>query len=257
MSDSSPISDQTFLAFGVRFRVLAPANLWQLLKSHLPPGTRISSAQLAQREYSLDEADGIYRLKVGGEVLRESENLTHVGEAFESELQIHVAEYSPRRVFVHAGVVGWNHSALIFPGRSFQEKSTLVAALIQADAIYYSDEYAVFDGAGRVHPYPRDLSLRQKIGVTRKVSARELNANTERKPIAVGAIFVCRFEENAMWNPRKLSPGEAFLALLDNTVAARSRTREAMHVLEKVAAAAEAYQSARGEAETIISKILK
>ena len=202
MPDSAPIFAQTFIAFGVRFRVLAPVNLCQLLKSHFPPGARLTKLESSQREYSLSEVSGIYRLKMNGEVLRESENLTPILEAFESELQIFVAEYSPRRVFVHAGVVAWRERALIFPGRSFQGKSTLVSALIQAGAIYYSDEYAVFDSAGRVFPYPRDLSLRQKIGENRRISAGALNAKIGKKPIPVGAIFVCRFEPNAMWNPR-------------------------------------------------------
>ena len=66
---------------------------------------------------------------------------------------VHVANYAPDRVFVHAGVVAWRGRALVLPGTSFAGKTTLVAELVRAGAIYYSDEYAVLDEQGRVHPY--------------------------------------------------------------------------------------------------------
>ena len=45
------------------------------------------------------------------------------------------------------------------PGHSFSGKSTLVAALVRAGAVYYSDEFAVLDPDGFVHPYAKALSL--------------------------------------------------------------------------------------------------
>jgi len=83
-----------------------------------------------------------------------------VFEAFETDLQLYVAEMAPRRLFVHAGVVGWRGQAIIIPGRTFTGKTTLVAALVKAGATYYSDEYAVLDVRGRVHPYARPLGIR-------------------------------------------------------------------------------------------------
>ena len=81
-------------------------------------------------------------------------------EALEDHLQLYVAEHAPRRVFVHAGVVGWRGKAIVIPGRTHTGKSTLVKALVEAGATYYSDEYAVLDKRGRVHPYARPLSMR-------------------------------------------------------------------------------------------------
>src|SRR5438105_4028110 len=80
---------------------------------------------------------------------------------FESDLRLTVAEFARRRVFVHAGVVGWRGQAIVLPGRTHTGKSTLVAELLRAGATFYSDEYAVLDARGRVHPYPEPLSLRQ------------------------------------------------------------------------------------------------
>jgi hypothetical protein len=42
---------------------------------------------------------------------------------------------------------------MVLPGKSFAGKTTLVAALVRAGAEYWSDEYAVLDANGDVHPY--------------------------------------------------------------------------------------------------------
>jgi len=44
-------------------------------------------------------------------------------DQFESHLQLTIAEYAPRRVFVHAGVVEWKGQAIVIPGMSFSGKS--------------------------------------------------------------------------------------------------------------------------------------
>src|SRR4029077_14911688 len=81
-------------------------------------------------------------------------------QALESALRATVAEHSPNRVFVHGGAVAWNGKAIIVPGPSFSGKSTLVTELVRRGATYYSDEYAVLDARGRVHPFAAAPSLR-------------------------------------------------------------------------------------------------
>ena len=70
-----------------------------------------------------------------------------------------VAQRSRQMLFVHAGVVGWRGLAIVIPGRSHTGKSTLVAELVWRGAVYYSDEFAVLDDTGRVHPSRRPLVL--------------------------------------------------------------------------------------------------
>ena len=43
-------------------------------------------------------------------------------------------------------------------------KTTLVKALVEAGATYYSDEFAVLDKEGQVQPYPVPLSIRGNNG---------------------------------------------------------------------------------------------
>jgi hypothetical protein len=81
-------------------------------------------------------------------------------EHFERRVRLTVAEFAIGKVFLHAGVVAWNNRALIIPAKSFQGKTTLVAELVKKGAVYYSDEYAVLDEDGLVHPFPKKLSMR-------------------------------------------------------------------------------------------------
>ena len=61
---------------------------------------------------------------------------------------------------VHAGAVLFGNRAVLLPGKSFAGKSSLVAELLRRGATCLSDEYALIDGAGIVHAYPRPLLLR-------------------------------------------------------------------------------------------------
>src|SRR5882724_8587214 len=159
----------SFSAYGVRFglRVNDKAVLKSLL-TRLPPSSQPSDAHVVNHLYSLtgfaNSANGrIHRFNLGYWNLARfarTRSFDELLDGFESHVQLTVAEYAPRRVFVHAGVAGWQGRAIVIPGMSFSGKSTLVAELLRAGATYYSDEYAVIDERGRVHPYTRDLRIR-------------------------------------------------------------------------------------------------
>ena len=61
---------------------------------------------------------------------------------------------------VHAGVVTWHERAVLLPGRTRSGKTTLVTELVKRGATYFSDELALLDRSGLVHPYPRSLCVR-------------------------------------------------------------------------------------------------
>ncbi|MFN8625355.1 MAG: hypothetical protein U0587_05160 [Candidatus Binatia bacterium] len=79
-------------------------------------------------------------------------------------LEFHIASTARSWLFVHAGVVEWRGRAILIPGRSRSGKTTLVTALIRAGAGYYSDEFAVLDRFGRVHPWARPLRSAGRAG---------------------------------------------------------------------------------------------
>jgi hypothetical protein len=168
--------------------------------------------------------------------------------ALEQHLELAVAELAPRRLFVHAGVVGWNGRAILIPGRSLSGKSSLVAALLARGASYLSDEFAVVDGRGRMHPYPRPLSLRNADGSGVPTRADALGARTEDRPLPVGLVAVARYEAGARWAPRTLSPGHALLEMLSNSVTVRKRPEQSLAALERIALTAHSLKGKRGEA---------
>ena len=61
---------------------------------------------------------------------------------------------------VHAGEAAVGGKAILLPGRGFAGKTTLTLALAAAGAEFLSDEIAVIDDRGLVHPYPRPVGLR-------------------------------------------------------------------------------------------------
>ncbi|HKC63344.1 MAG TPA: hypothetical protein VKB86_06890 [Pyrinomonadaceae bacterium] len=185
-------------------------------------------------------------------------NLDEVLERFEDDLKLFVAETTRRRVFVHAGVVGWNGKAIVIPGRSFTGKTTLVAELVRQGATYYSDEYAVLDERGCVHPYLRPLSIRDSVsGKVQRVNADKLGGVHGRKPLPVGLVVVSNYREGARWRPRKLSAGQGALAMFANTVPARRRPEAALSVFREIVPHAQILKGVRGEARETVNYILR
>jgi hypothetical protein len=253
-------------SYGVRIGIRSndPACLKKVRK-HLPHGWELSSSPFVERMYSLlvglKSAHANVRrfnLLYGDHIrLARSLDLDQVFETFESDLRLFVAELARRRVFVHAGVVGWKGKAIVVPGRSFSGKSSLVAELVRAGATYYSDEYAVFDSRGRVHPFPKPLEMREAGDVRQsKIPVETLGGRTGTRPLPVGLVVMTQFREGAQWRPRRLSAGKGVLELLSNTVSARREPEKALVALQHVVARAQIVKSARGESRDIVQSIL-
>jgi serine kinase of HPr protein (carbohydrate metabolism regulator) len=182
----------------------------------------------------------------------------NVFAAFESDLRIFLAEFARHRIFVHAGVVGWKGRAIVIPGRSYSGKSTLVAELVRAGASYYSDEYAVFDVRGRVHPFSKPIELRE-VGQHKqaKIEVTDLGGHYGTKPIPVGLVLMTQYRDGARWRPRKLTSGKAVLELLSNTVSARRNPERALATLERVTTEAEIWKGVRGHATEAVRAMLR
>lgn len=237
------------------------------LASRLPPDWKEARAGRVSRLYSFVEGDEeggrrrgpsrLHLLYADAARLARTRDTEEAADLFESDAQLFVAASARGRLFVHAGVVGWRGRALLVPGRSRAGKTTLVAELLRAGAEYYSDEYAVLDAEGRVHPYPRPLGVREgATGRRRRVSAEELGGVVGRGALPVGLVFVGEYRAGARWRPRRLSAGQGVLAMLAHTVAARREPGRALAVLQRVAARARVLRGARGEAEASAASLL-
>lgn len=230
-------------------------NEWQLVST--PFVDRVYSMRIGSKE---PRANGRrLNLLYGDEVrLARSSDLANVFETFESDLRLFVAELAKHRVFVHAGVVGWKGQDIVIPGRSYSGKSTLVAELVRAGATYYSDEYAVLDARGRVHPFIKPIELREEGEFNQtKISIAELGGQSGKKPLPVRLVLMTQFKSGARWRPRKLSAGRGVLELLFNTVSARRSPEKALATLQCVASQAEVLKGVRGNAKEVVAALLK
>lgn len=254
-----------FTAHGVRLGVrVSRAEALDQVRATLPPGSRPLASPLVHRLYSLfvggpGPRPGMrrYHLLYGDALLlARSRQLEPVLEALESDLHRAVAERSRRRLFVHAGVVAWRGRAIVMPGRSFSGKTTQVAEWIQAGASYYSDEYAVFDAQGRVHPYAKPLSLRQSGGSATKCTVEALGGRAGTRPLPVGLVIVSMYRPGGRWRPRRLSPGQGGLALLAHVVSARQQPQAALTVLRHVVSAVPVLKGVRGEAREVVRSVI-
>jgi hypothetical protein len=256
-----------FRSFGVRIGVRATdPSVLDEVKTILPPGWTPLSTPKVSHLFSIvtggaTQRRGVHRMWVlyDGWV-REARARTAepVVEALESALRTTVAEHSPNRVFVHAGAVAWKGKAIIVPGPSFSGKSTLITELVRRGATYYSDEYAVLDARGRVHPFAAAPSLRPE-GSYRgeKQRADEFDPPaTGTKPMPVGMVFIGAYKEGVRFRPRSLTGAEGALEMLANTVPIRRRPSESMTALKAAASGATILKGSRGEAGAVAKELL-
>jgi hypothetical protein len=232
---------------------------------HLPFGSRAvegsePDAPVAVRYDFLAGASGeaSYRVYAGMDLVADAHGLTDAAEALAAHAERVVAERAPDHLFVHAGVVGWEGRAIVMPGASFAGKTTLVQAWLEAGATYYSDEFAVLDRAGRVHPFARPLAIRDgSTALTRPVPAAALGAATGTTPLPVGLVLVTSYRVGARWRPRRLTAAPTLLALMHNTVAARGNPKHSMPILKHAVSDATALAGRRGEARPFVSAVRK
>jgi hypothetical protein len=160
--------------YGVHIRLRVGAHLSKYLPMPLIPGTLVEASQdgagarggvdFSLRQSPASTGEHTYTISAGKKTLAVTDNLPEAVAVFQSHLHEAVARRAREWIFVHAGVVGWQGKAILVPGRSRSGKSTLVMALVDAGATYYSDEYAVLDKEGRVHPFTRVPQLRAAYG---------------------------------------------------------------------------------------------
>jgi len=135
-----------------------------------------------------DRLRRLHILYADGERIARNTELDHVLAALETDLHRYVAETSPDMTFLHAGVVGWQGRAIFAAGRSLSGKTTLVRELLRRGATYYSDEFAVVDDFGNIHPFPRPLGIREDSTFAQtKYAAATWVQPLASKPLASGS----------------------------------------------------------------------
>src|SRR5262249_29776320 len=142
--------------------------------------------------------------------------------------------------------------------KSYSGKSTLVAALLRCGATYYSDEFAVLDGRGHVHPFPRKLALRQENGKpVKRCGPEELGGRAATEPLPIGLVVLTKYQAESRWQPRLLSPGKAALEVMESTMPTLVDPETALTVLHRTVPAARCLKGVRGDAAETAKELLQ
>ena len=248
-----------FEAFGVTAEVAyGGRELEAQVREVLPPGWVATRGGPLSGRFGLEQGrSGDFAVSAGDRPLIEGVTLTVALGLLDSEIRLLVATMAPDLFFVHAGVVALDRRALLVPGQSFTGKTTLVRALVEAGATYYSDEYAVLDRDGMVHPYPRRLSIRATdSSPAEEPHVHELGGVAGESAADVALVAITRYRAGETWNPQPLSNGAGALALLENTVPARARPQDALQVISRALRRARVLAGDRGEATEAVNALL-
>jgi len=255
-------SSASFTAFGASFRLAAdPVTLARVTDRVRALGWIEAAARADAIEYVLrcraqTDHSSAFELECGGVPVGSAANLEDLLETFEDHAKIRTACDASGVLFVHAGVVGWHGRGIVMPGRSGAGKTTLVRGLIEAGADYYSDEFAVLDQAGNVHPFPLPLSFREGGARPTRRAAEEIGGRVGTRPLSVGLVVVTEYRRGARWQPRPLSKAEALLALMQHTVAARQRQQYTLAVLGRTVLRSPAIRTPRGDVQATAERLL-
>ena len=252
-----------FEAFGARIAVRTAESVASDLRPRLPPRARPITSEDYDTVYTVkripprSSSDHTkYQLTRDGVGIGSSSSLSEVCRELESDMHFQVALAARDFLFVHAGVVQWKGHAVVVPGRTETGKSSLVMALVNAGGEYFSDEYAVLDREGRVHPYPKPLSQRREGGPPRLHTAEALGGQQEAPAVPMGLTVITRFRDGATWNPQRITKARAMIALFENTVVARNRPEFALTVLAKAVIGTGGLEGDRGEASEMALALL-
>ena len=243
-------------AYGARLAVTAPdVTTLRAILGGLPTGWSVSdeaeSDNVSWRFAVLRDANG-YRVIQGDGYEQVCGDLDLAVWLLRTQMRRYVGHHSENLVFVHAGVVAYQGRAILLPGRSFAGKSTLVVALVEAGADYYSDEFAMLDEVGRVAKYLEPIQLRGPEGP----EVLTLDSDTPQHPVPVGLVAVTVYTPGAKWLPQRLSTGQGVLAMMGHAAPARDRPAKTLSTLRLALADAEILQGDRGEADETARALL-
>jgi hypothetical protein len=246
--------------FGVSIEISIPEELESRALSILPP---VPPGLSMLGSFEEDERRGLVRrylvqphgtaweLTLGNYSGGRFEVHEDLFDTLRSDLRLWVAAMAYQVCFVHAGAVALNKEAIVFPGSSHSGKTTLIAALLERGAAYYSDDYAVLDHRGCLWPFALPLALRESDGRRRYAEPGGLTGSAT----PVSWVIKTRYEPGAVFRGSRLSPGQTVLALLEHAPGARLRPESTLEFLTQATRTAVGLQGNRGEASEFAEQL--
>jgi hypothetical protein len=259
-NDAESVETCAFSYSGCEIRLLdeAGCGLCSRIREAMPPEICVASGPLtAAISYvvsSAGEAEcSAYRVTRDNVIAFDGPSEESVFRWLQQDIDRTIAQSSRDRLFVHAGVVGWRGLAILVLGRSFSGKSTLVAELVRRGALYYSDEFAILDDQGKVHPYARPLVLRNsedQVGNLRLIREGVMD------PLPIGLIISAPYQPGVTWRPTVVRGARAVLSLIDGTVLARQESEAILRIAARIAPTVVTLQGSRPEATEVAPRLL-
>ena len=235
--------------FGVRLSIHSPIRDAAKVAALLPVDSNCTDVTESEHRFTLQlEAGDLYRVRSGRSWKAPPQPLAVALRILQKEVYLYVAEKTTSYVFIHAGVVQLDGITVVFPGFSHAGKSTLVWSLVQHGAQYYSDEYAVFDEQGAVHPFALPINLRVNTGERHSVMPLCVGAT----PLQPQIIVFASYRPSAVWKPRTLCPAETTMQLVRHSIGIRVTPRLVLPVLTAVSLQTRAFLGVRNNTEDIL-----
>ena len=223
-----PMQHRVMIA-GVRVLVRSTvAAGWDDILEHVPSGRSFAAEWPPALVYSLTPAGGPHVLQPdthhvlyrGATWLAGSKDRRVVLKQLLSDITLEVAQRAPRWSVFHAGAVTWGDAGIVLAGPSGSGKSTLVAALLRLGATYYSDEVALIDGRGRLHPFLKPvwlyLNRPDELGHKTAVHPASLGARSGTHACPVRMVAFPEWRAGSRVRARLMPRSTAALALFSN-----------------------------------------
>jgi hypothetical protein len=205
----------------------------------------------------IEETGAGFHLSAGGAAVASAERAADLVPDLIRLIDDAVVPRLPGLYAVHAGVVQLGVEAVLLPGMTHAGKSALVEALLQRGETYFSDEYALLDAQGWVHPYPRPLLVRNGTREQAPKIAEEYGARTGTTAARLGWILALEYRPQEGWRIHPVPQSAGVLLLLGNTPHVLAETPALIAVFQKAAAGARCFQGFRGDAAEAAGEILR
>ncbi|MBI3925855.1 MAG: hypothetical protein HY319_09970 [Armatimonadetes bacterium] len=214
------------------------ASLFPRLKESLPPGWKPSDAEqtdilLSFKAGGATQRKGVrnyYIVYTGWTTVVRTLNEEEALIGFDRLVEVELAAASRELTFVRAGAVSWNDAAVLICTPRDEHLTAAVDAFVAAGGRRMSDQFALVDAEGRIHPY----------------------GNGFAEPREPRLVLVVENLGTAGWRGRTLSPGKGTLSLIERTPSATVAPERALEVLPKVAMQSRVVQGKKGTPEELV-----
>ncbi len=173
---------------------------------------------------------------------------------------------------LHAGVMERDGVGVVFPASPGSGKTTLCAGLLSRGWRFLSDEFALIDGEGMIHPYPKALCIKEgsfevmehlglpmvsprryrkgKKGRVAYVNPRVVGSRGIGERCQLRHVVFPKFEQGATPRIRSISRGETGFELAQLSFNLRKKGNEGMAMMMSALQHADCHRLTSGDIDT-------